>query len=108
MVLTAIIVLSITNHRISISEAQLQFDISVSLSQYWDESFLGVRNDASDSFDINWDIIDTPPPLEGSSVIISIQIILQTLSILEDFQPVGYRPRPPQRVPRLLHPVAGA
>ena len=67
MVLTAIIVLSTTNPRISISEAQLQFDINivVALSHYWDESILGVRNDASDGFDVNWDIIDTPPPPRG-------------------------------------------
>jgi len=65
--LTALIVLSTTNHRISISGAQLQFDISivVNLSHYWDESILGVRNDASDGFDVNWDIINTPPPPRG-------------------------------------------
>ncbi len=52
----------------------------VNLSNYWDESILGVRNDASDSFDINGDIIDTPPPLEDSSVTFGILDILQPLS----------------------------
>ena len=67
IVITAIILLSTTNHLTSSSETQIQFDISVTvnLSHYWDESILGVRNDASASFDVNWDIIDTPPPPRG-------------------------------------------
>ena len=65
--LAAIIVISTTNPYISISGAQNQFDIgiSVNLSGYWDDSILGVRNDASDGFDFNWDVIDTPPPPRG-------------------------------------------
>jgi len=64
---TTLFLLTTVRQGVSASGVQLEYDVSirVDLTTYWDESTIGVRDGASSGFDVNWDIIDTPPPPRG-------------------------------------------